>query len=101
MIEKEKVTLVLPSELMAQVRALVPPRRQSEFIAEALGYYLAANQRRALRERLMTGYRAYAGEDLALTAEWQAVDDEAWLSELWPDEAAEDEESNDSAHSAW
>jgi metal-responsive CopG/Arc/MetJ family transcriptional regulator len=79
---KEKVTLSLPSELMAQVRELAPERGQSEFIAEAITYYLSARQRRALRERLVAGYQALAAEDAALAGEWRAADDEAWLDEV-------------------
>ena len=81
MAAKEKVTLSLPSELMAQVRALAPERGQSEFIAEAISYYLSARQRRALRERLVAGYQAHAAEDADMAGEWRAADDEAWLDE--------------------
>lgn len=79
---KEKVTLSLPSELMAQVRELAPERGQSEFIAAAITYYLSARQRRALRERLVAGYQAHAAEDAALAGEWRAADDGAWLDEV-------------------
>ena len=79
MSEKEKVTLVLPSDLMAQVRELAPARGQSDFVAAAISYYLTARQRRALRERLIIGYQTYAGEDAALAEAWRAPDDEAWL----------------------
>lgn len=82
MAAKEKVTLSLPSELMVQVRELAPERGQSEFIAEAISYYLSARQRRALRERLVAGYQAYAAEDAVLAGEWRAADDEAWLDEV-------------------
>lgn len=79
MSDKEKVTLVLPSDLMAQVRELAPVRGQSEFVAAAISYYLTTRQRRALRERLIAGYRTYAGEDVALVETWRAADNEAWL----------------------
>ena len=75
----EKVTLSLPRQLMAQVRELSPTRGQSEFVASAIDYYLTVHRRRALKERLVAGYKAYAAEDTALAEEWRAADDEAWL----------------------
>jgi hypothetical protein len=67
---------------MTQVRELAPSRGQSEFVAAALSYYISARERHALRERLIAGYQAYAAEDIALAAEWQAVDDEAWVASV-------------------
>lgn len=74
----EKVTLTLPVELMARVRDLAPVRRQSQFVAEAIRAYIAAQERQALRARLVAGYRANAAVDAAVAAEWEAVDEEAW-----------------------
>ncbi|MEZ4712529.1 MAG: hypothetical protein R3A44_35405 [Caldilineaceae bacterium] len=73
----EKVTLTLPVELMAR-SALAPVRRQSQFVAEAIRAYIAAQERQALRARLVAGYQANAGVDAAVAAEWEAVDEEAW-----------------------
>jgi len=92
----EKVTLLLPRGLMTQVRELSPARGQSEFVATAIDYYLTARRRRALRERLVAGYKAYAAEDSALSEEWRAGDDEAWLAAV-PEYtlAEEDDEPSD------
>jgi metal-responsive CopG/Arc/MetJ family transcriptional regulator len=98
MLVKEKVTLLLPADLMQTVRALVPPRRQSQFIAEAIRYFVAEQQRKSLRERLIAGYQANATADLALAAEWSAVEDEAWLNHVPPYADAEGE--HDIANSA-
>lgn len=76
----EKVTLTLPSELMARVRDLAPTRRQSQFIAEAIRIYIAEQERQALRARLMAGYQANAEADAAVAAEWAAVDEESWIA---------------------
>lgn len=78
MILTEKVTITLPTDLMAAVRALAPARRQSQFIAEALRAYIAEQERNALRERLIAGYQASAAADVALAAEWEALDVETW-----------------------
>lgn len=78
MMTTEKVTLTLPTDLMAAVRALAPARHQSQFIAEAIRTYIAEQERKMLRERLMVGYQANAEADAVLAAEWQPVEEEAW-----------------------
>lgn len=74
----EKVTITLPTDLLAAVRTLAPARRQSQFIAEALRAYIAEQERKTLRERLIAGYQASATADGALAAEWEALDVESW-----------------------
>lgn len=91
--EKEKVTLTLPVDLMAAVRAMVPARRQSQFIAEAIRAYVAEEQRKTLRERLIAGYQANVSSDIELATDWAPADDEAWLKYVTPyggEEAAHD-----------
>jgi metal-responsive CopG/Arc/MetJ family transcriptional regulator len=78
MITTEKVTLTLPTDLMAAVRSMAPARRQSQFIAEALRSFIAEQQRKTLRERLIAGYQANASLDVAVAAEWADVEDETW-----------------------
>jgi metal-responsive CopG/Arc/MetJ family transcriptional regulator len=95
MLTKEKVTLTLPSDLMETVRSLVPPRRQSQFIAEAIRYFVAEQQRRSLRERLIAGYHANAAADVDLAAEWSAAEDEAWLDHVPPYVAEERSDDTD------
>lgn len=89
----EKVTLSLPRELMQTVRRMAPARGQSQFVADAIEYYVAERERQALRERLIAGYQANAVADAALAAEWQAVEDEAWLKYVPP--YAGEEPAND------
>lgn len=38
MLTTEKVTLTLPVDVMESVRTFAPPRRQSQFIAEAIRF---------------------------------------------------------------
>ncbi len=97
MMTKEKVTLTLPLDLMEAVRTLAPPRQQSQFIAEAIAYFIAEKQRKSLRERLITGYQTNAGADAEIAAEWSKLEDEAWLNHI-PADATEDV-SNDSTNS--
>lgn len=98
MITTEKVTVTLPTELMAVVRTMAPARRQSQFIAQALRTYIADQQRKTLRERLIAGYQTNASADAALTAEWEPIEDEAWANSLTPiDNEEESDGSTDSA----
>ena len=77
MFAKEKVTLTLPTDLMDAVRSLAAPRQQSQFIAEAIEYFIAERQRLSLRERLIAGYRANAAADAATSAQWSQLKEDA------------------------
>lgn len=79
---KEKVTLTLPFTLMETVRTLAAPRQQSQFIAEAIEYFIAEKQRKSLRERLIAGYQANAQADAEIAAEWSTLEDEVWLNQI-------------------
>ena len=75
---REKVTLSLPSNLMEMVRALAAPRQQSQFITEAIEYFIAERERKILREQLIAGYQANAAADAEIAAEWSPLEEEAW-----------------------
>ena len=85
----EKVTLTIPHEVMQSVREMSPARGQSKFITEAIQYFIDMKKRKELREELIAGYQATAEESLALTKEWEPVDDEAWLLHVPPYEGKE------------
>jgi hypothetical protein len=98
MVAKEKVTLTLPADLMEAVRTLAPPRRQSQFIAEAIRYFVTEQQRKTLRERLIAGYQANAAIDVAIATEWSPLEDEIWQNYI---PTYENEERNhDASNSA-
>ena len=78
MLIQAKVTLSLPADVMEAVRVFAPPRRQSQFVAEAIRYYVAEQQRKSLRERLIAGYQANAAADRATATEWSPLEDEMW-----------------------
>jgi hypothetical protein len=40
--------------------------------------YIAEQQRKTLRERLIAGYQTNARADSALAAEWEPIADETW-----------------------
>lgn len=87
----EKVTLTLPQNLMQEVRAMTPARGQSKFIAEAVQYYIERQRLIELRERLIAGYQANADADAAIAAEWEPLEDEAWLKYVPPYDGEEPE----------
>lgn len=99
MTTKEKVTIVLPSELIDAVREMAPPRGQSDFIAKAITCYISGEKRKALRERLIAGYQANAAADLAITHEWQILDEETWFNHVPAYEG--EEPAHDAADTAW
>ena len=82
--QKEKVTLTLPSEVMAAVREEAGPRGYSKFIAEAVTYYIQEQRRSALRERLIAGYQVDAERDQALAEEWRHAEEEVWQETIDP-----------------
>ena len=73
---KRKVTLTLPEELLARLRTRVPERKLSEYIAEAAEARLAEEERTLLRERLKEQYLARGAEDLKLSEEFFAAEQE-------------------------
>jgi metal-responsive CopG/Arc/MetJ family transcriptional regulator len=82
MIAKEKVTLTLPLDVMEAVRTHAAPRQQSQFIAQAIEYFIAEKQRKSLRERLIAGYQANAAADIEIAAAWSSLEDEALLNHI-------------------
>jgi Arc/MetJ-type ribon-helix-helix transcriptional regulator len=76
--QKEKITITLPKTLLEAIRQQVAPRGQSQFIAEAITFYLDVQQRQALEDRLIAGYQANAARDKAIAAEWDDVETETW-----------------------
>ena len=77
---KGKVTLTLPQELLDDIRALAPPRGQSNFIAEAVAYYITEKKRAALRAQLIAGYKETTAEAAALTDALEAADQIDWIN---------------------
>ncbi len=89
---KEKVTIMLPRELMDGVRAIAPERGYSQFIAEAIKFFIKENRRREVRDRLIEGYKADADH----AAEWSAIEDEALLMHVPPYD--DEEPIHDASH---
>ena len=91
MLAKEKVTLTLPTTLLATAREMTPARGLSKFVTEAVEYFIEAKNHQILREELIAGYKATAEESLAVAKEWEATSNADWLKHVPP---YEDEESH-------
>lgn len=71
---KRRVNLTLPEELWPRLRARVPGRKISEYVAEATAARLAEEERAVLRERLKDQYQARAAQDRELAEEFFAAE---------------------------
>jgi hypothetical protein len=74
---KRRVNLTLPEDLWAKLRARVPERKLSEYIAAATAARLAEEEQAALRERLKEQCLARTTQDGKLAEEFFAAEQEA------------------------
>jgi len=72
--KKRRVNLTLSEDLWVKIRTRVPPRKISQYIAEATVARLAEEERVLLRERLKEQYQARATRDRQLAEEFFAAD---------------------------
>ena len=72
----ERLTITLPARLAADLKKRAKARKKpvSKLIAEAL----EAERERALRERLVEGYKANSEENRRLAEEWWPISAETW-----------------------
>lgn len=75
--KKRRVNLTLPEDLWTKLRTRVPPRKISQYIAEAAVARLAEEERVALRERLKEQYLVRATQDRQMAEEFFASEQEA------------------------
>ena len=73
-----KITLTLPTELVESVERMAPPGNYSQFIAEAVTWFIQELEHEALREELKAGYLATAEESKKLAEEWRPLEEEVW-----------------------
>ena len=73
-----RMNITIPHELAEQIDKLTPPRRRSQFIAEALKQRLEKIQQERLQKSLEEGYKARKEESQSMAKEFGAVDLEGW-----------------------
>ena len=78
MTRDEKIEISLPTALADSVREMAEPGRESEFIVDALRFFIEHQRREALRAELIAGYQATADEAIAIAEEWLPLGREAW-----------------------
>ena len=76
--ETIRINVTLPRELIDSVNQIAGPRSRSRLISESLREYIRKIKKDELEKQLEEGYRAAAKENIALTAEFEAVDLEGW-----------------------
>lgn len=74
---RRKVNLTLPEDLWEQLRARVPERKISQYVAEATAARLAEEGRALLRARLEAQCLARAAQDAELAEEFFVAENEA------------------------
>jgi CopG family transcriptional regulator / antitoxin EndoAI len=74
----KRINIVLPDKTLAVLDRVAARGTRSRFIDRAVRHFVETQSRRTLREQLRAGYRANAGRDLAIAAEWFPLDEEAW-----------------------
>ena len=76
--ETLRINVTLPRELIETVNQIAGPRSRSRIISESLREYVRQIKQTELEKQLEEGYRATAKENIALAAEFEAVDLEGW-----------------------
>jgi metal-responsive CopG/Arc/MetJ family transcriptional regulator len=74
----QRINITLPVATIKLLDRRAAKRGRSAFIDHAVRRLLSESERKAMREGLIKGYKARAARDLALTKEWEPLDDEAW-----------------------
>lgn len=74
----KRINIILPDKTVAVLDRVASKGARSRFIDVAVRHYVETQGRENLREQLKAGYRANAERDLAMTAEWFPLEEEAW-----------------------
>jgi hypothetical protein len=79
----------MPKDLFLTPICCAHLKKMKNLPQKILHHFLEFKRRRALRARLIAGYKANAERDLAITKEWEHIDDETWLLHVPPYEIEE------------
>lgn len=89
--EKVRTTIVLPSTTAAKLRDRVPPRKRSEFVADAIEHYLLQLQFETERRNSFGAWRDEDYPDLRTRGDLNRYIDGLRDDDTWRSSAAEDE----------
>ena len=87
----KRINVSIPIETLQLLDEIAPPRKRSQFIAEAITQYVSEIKRLQLREQLRVGYLANAESDRQIAEEWFPIEQEVYEKHvLEQDEGASD-----------
>lgn len=72
-----RTTIAIPDELFHQARPLMGEQRFSQFVREAVRYYVAKLREERLAREMEEGYKAEARSP-SLEPEWSDIEVDAW-----------------------
>ena len=73
-----RINIVLPASTVNVLDKVAPKGNRSALIDRAVRHYVRTRSRQNLRDRLKQEALANAKRDLAMTAEWFPMEEEAW-----------------------
>jgi len=74
----KRINVILPETTIAVMDRVARRGNRSRLIDQAVLHYIQSRGKQSLREQLRAGYRANADRDLATSADWFPVEEEAW-----------------------
>ncbi|KAM3093613.1 hypothetical protein ACKFKF_29075 [Phormidesmis sp. 146-12] len=74
------LNITLPEETVQLIDQLTQKGDLSQFINQAVNYYIHEKSKATLRKQLQEGAIRRADRDLNLTEEWFALEEEPWQS---------------------
>lgn len=74
----KRINIVLPDTTVKILDRVAPKGDRSRFISQAVLHYVESVGKQNLREQLKAGYKANAGRNLEIAAEWFPFEEEAW-----------------------
>jgi len=74
----KRLNISIPIETLQLLDEVAPPKKRSQFIAEAITQYVSEIKRFQLREQLKAGCLANAESDRQIVEEWFPIEQEAY-----------------------
>ena len=77
-IETTRLNITLPAALAEELKRITAPRKQSQFVVEAVEQRIKQLEKKQMETVLAEGYKATSKEGLKITKEFESVDLEDW-----------------------
>jgi CopG family transcriptional regulator/antitoxin EndoAI len=74
----KRINISIPIETLKLLDKMAPPKKRSQFIAEAITKHAEEIKRLQLRKQLKAGYLANAESDRQIAEEWFSIEQEAY-----------------------